>query len=87
VVFGAVSVIVFVSFWGCFQAVFVRFSGVLLFELCSLLFFTCFSVFYDLLLFDLFVFFVYFFVFQPLADIFLPPLFLSRFCGIYFFGF
>jgi len=50
-------------------------------------FFTCFSVFYDLLLFDLFAFFVYFFVFPPLADIFFPPLFLSRYCGIYFFDF
>ena len=75
VFFGAVLVVVFVSFWGCFRAVFVRFGGVLLFGLCSLSFFTSFSVFYDFLLFDLFTFFVYFFVFPPLADIFFAPSF------------
>ena len=74
-------VVVFVSFWGCFRAVFVRFGGVLLFGLCSLLLFTCFSVFYDLLLVDLFAFFVYFFVFPPLADIFFPPFFYPAFAG------
>jgi len=65
VFFGAVLVVVFVSFWGCFQAVFVRFGGIWLFGWSSRLFFTCFSIIYDLLLFDLFTVFVYFFIFPP----------------------
>jgi hypothetical protein len=52
-----------------------------LFRLSLVFLLACFSVFYNLLLFDLFAFFVYFFVFPPLADIFLPPLFYPAFAG------
>jgi hypothetical protein len=83
VFFGAVLVVVFVSLLGCFRAVFARFGGVLLFGLFLYRFslvFQYFTIYYCLI-------YLHFFVFPPLADIFLHPLFLSRFCGIYFVDF